>query len=370
MRRNVLRAVVALVAAAVVVAGYLQVHGDFRRWSDESALDGACDGLLDRNVLRGVLGEGAVEIENERRGAGLVGCEVHVYGGGAVEISILDTSQAGQHPNSLFTGSQAVFAVPVGHGWSGLFGAGRKDVERADLFSATEYKDVTTSLVLKCTGTRSPKSLYVSVTTAGDASLDDPAERPGFTRIATSTASRVSKARQCGAELGKPVSSLGLPVTEDDYEPLGTAEGTCSGIPAAHGMAIATETARRGAPHETCLLADADRRTRYELEADFGPYAQQQLVLAAEDSYEDTPNADTPDADTPAHQRDPGGRMSWTSAKCPDGQALFTLQPSADRGERHKYPRSDADLAYERAALRAFAERSAKGHGCSAPATR
>ncbi|MFB7215240.1 hypothetical protein [Streptomyces sp. NPDC056255] len=364
MRRNVLRAVVALVAAAVVVAGYLQVHGDFQRWSDESALDGACDGLLDRNVVRGVLGTGAVEIENERRGVGLVGCEVHVYGGGAVKISILDTSQAGQYPNSLFTGPQAVFAVPVGHGWSGLFGSGWKDVEKADLFSATEYEDVTTSLVLKCTGTRSPKSLYVSVTTTGDASLDDPAERPGFTRIATSTASRVSKARHCEAELGKPVSSLDLPVTEDDYEPLGTAGGTCSGIPAAHGMAIATETARGGAPHETCLLADADHRRRYKLEADFGPYAQEQLFLAAQSSFEGAP-----DSGTPAHQRDPGGRMSWTSAKCPDGRALFTLQPWADARERLDYPRSNTDLAYERAALRAFAERSAKGHGCSAPAT-
>ncbi|MCX5113134.1 hypothetical protein OOK13_32665 [Streptomyces sp. NBC_00378] len=369
MRRNVLRAVVALVAAAVVVAGYLQVHGDFQRWSDESALDGACDGLLDRNVLRGVLGAGAVEAENERRGAGLVGCEVDVHDGGTVEIRILDIPQTGKRPDSLFTGAPRAFAVPVGHGWTGLFGADPGDDAEADLFSAAEYEDVTTSLVLKCTGTRSPKSLYVSVTTTGDASLDDPAERPGFTRIATSTASRVSKARHCGAELGKPVSSLGLPVSEDDYEPLGTADGTCSGIPAAHGMAIATETARGGAPHETCLLADADHRTRYELEADFGPYAQQQLVLAAEDSYEDTPNTDTPDADTPAHQRDPGGRMSWTSAKCPDGRALFTLQPSADARERLDYPRSDADLAYERAALRAFAERSAKGHGCSAPAT-
>ncbi|MEV5198487.1 hypothetical protein [Streptomyces sp. NPDC053720] len=364
MRRIVLRSVVALFAVAVAVAGYLQVHGDFQRWSDESALDGACDGLLDRNVVRGALGTGAVEIENEIRGAGLVGCEVHVYDGGAVEIRVLDTPQTGRRPESLFTDSQRAFAVPVGHGWTGLFGARAKGDATADLFSAAEYEDATTSLVLKCTGTSSAKGLYISVTTDGGASLDDPAERPQFTRIATSIASRASKARHCGAELGKPVSSLDLPVTEDDYEPLGTAEGTCSGIPAAHGMAIATETARGGAPHETCLLADADHRTRYELEADFGPYAQQQLFLASENSFEGTP-----DSDTPAHQRDRGGRMSWTSATCPDGPALFTLRPSADGGERRKYPGSDADLAYERAALRAFAERSAKGHGCSAPVT-
>ncbi|MET9661946.1 hypothetical protein [Streptomyces sp. NPDC006510] len=364
-RRIVLRAVVALVAAALAVAGYLQVHGDFQRWSDESALDGACDGLLDRNTVRGVLGPGAVEVENERRGAGLVGCEVHVYGGGTAEIRVLDTAHVGQSLlDSLYAGSPTAPAVPVGHGWTGLFGATPDRFGAADPFKADEYKKVTTSLVLECTGESSAKGLSVTVETTLDRTLDDPAERPQFTRIATSTAAGASKARHCGAKLGKPVSSLDLPVNEDEYEPLRTADGTCSGIPAARGVVIATETARGGAPYETCRLADADHSTRYVLEAHYGPYAQERLL-----GYEEEPHDDVPNTDTPAHHRDPDGRMSWTTAKCPGGQALFTVHPSFERGENRKYPGGKADLAYERAALKAFAERSAKAHECSAPVT-
>ncbi|MFD4857316.1 hypothetical protein [Streptomyces atratus] len=365
VRRIVLRSVVALVAAAVVVAGYLQVHGDFQRWSDESALDGACDGLLDRNAVRGVLGPGAVEVENERSGAGLVGCEVHVYGGGIAEIRVLDTAHVG--PSllpSLYAGSPTAPAVPVGHGWTGLFGAAPDRFGAADPFRADEYKKVTTSLVLECTGESSAKGLSVTVETTLDKALDNPAERPQFTRIATSTAAEASKARHCGAKLGKPIGSLGLPVNQDEYEPLRTADGTCSGIPAARGVTIATETARAGAPHETCRLADADNSTRYELEADYGPYAQERFLGYEEESYDDVPNTETP-----AHHRDPDGRVSWTTAKCRSGQALFTLHPSFERAEERKYPRGKADLAYERAVLKAFAERSAKAHGCSAPVT-
>ncbi|MGW1408877.1 hypothetical protein [Streptomyces sp. NPDC002403] len=363
MRRIVLRAVAAVAAVAVAVAGYLLVHGDFQRWSDDSALDGACDGLLDRNVVRGVLGPGAVEVEDGIRGPGLVGCEVRVQDGGTAEIRVLDTSRVGRNQDSLPLGSSSVLAVPVGHGWTGLFGAVPGRFEASDLFEADEDQKAATSLVLACTGGNSADSLSVTVRTTLDKSLDNPAVRPEFARIATSTAARVSKARHCGARLGKPVSSLGLPVHEDEYEPLGTADGTCAGIPAARGVTIATETARGGAPHETCRLGDADRGTRYVLEADYGPYAQERLRGYEEDPYDDAPNSDTP-----AHHRDRDGRMSWTAAECEGGRALFTLHPSNGKGENRRPPSSDADLAYERAALKVFAERSVKARGgCSAP---
>ncbi|GGV86270.1 hypothetical protein GCM10015535_34140 [Streptomyces gelaticus] len=363
MRRIVLRAVAAVVAVAVAVAGYLLVHGDFQRWKDDSALDGACDGLLDRTAVRGVLGPGAVEVEPGPSGPGLVGCEVHVQDSGTAEIRVLDTAQIGRSPDSLYTGSPGALAVPVGHGWTGLFGAAPDRFGAQDPFRADEDEKVTTSLVLECTGGSSAKSLSVTVETTLGRSLDDPAVRPRFARIATSTAARASKARHCGARLGKPVGSLDLPVHEDEYEPLDTPDGTCSGIPAARGVTIATETARGGAPHETCALGDADHGTRYVLAADYGPYAQEQL----RDYEEEKRYADVPDSDTPAHHRDPDGRISWTTAECAGGRALFTLHPSYGKGERRKRPSGEADLAYERAVLKAFAERSAKGHGCSAP---
>ncbi|MFE7621227.1 hypothetical protein [Streptomyces sp. NPDC057496] len=381
MRRIVLGAVAAVVATAVAVAGYFLVHGDFRRWSDEAALDGACDGLLDRNVVRDVLGPGTVRVEDpihdlDRRaaevsGTDLVGCEVRVQDGGAAEIRVLDITRAVRNLEALYYRSTpAELAVPVGHGWTGLFGSIPARSGTRAPSEAGENDKATMSLVLRCARGSGAESLSVTVETTLDKSPDDPAVRPEFARIATSTAARVSKARHCGAELGKPVGSLGLPVREDEYEPLGTADGTCSGIPAARGVTTATETARGGAPHEMCLLGDADGTTRYSLDADYGPYAQERLHGYEEDRLV-SGDEDTPDDDTPAHHRDGEGRMSWTTAGCADGRALFVLRPVYERyrmGKRVGPPADEADLAYERAVLKAFAERSAKARGCSAPA--
>ncbi|MFF4082864.1 hypothetical protein ACFYZN_26215 [Streptomyces sp. NPDC001777] len=77
-----------------------------------------------------------------------------------------------------------------------------------------------------------------------------------------------------------------------------------------------------------------------------------------------------PGSDTPAHHRDRYGRMSWTTAMCADGRALFVLRPSygrQEKGKRAEPPAGEADLGYERAAPKAVAERSAKARGCSAP---
>lgn len=248
VRRIVLRVVATLAAAAVAVAGFLLVHGDFQRWKDESALDGACDGLLDRDVVRDVLGPGAVDVENtERADLGLVRCEVEIDGGGSADIRVLDTAHVGEdRMDSLYTGSpgEKALSVPVGQGWTGLFGARPKHV--GGPFDTDEAEDVTVSLVLGCAGAGRTEGLSVTVETTLDKTLDDPANRPEFARIATSTAAKASKARRCGARLGQRVRSLGLPVDETEYRPLGTADGTCSGINAGQGVSVATGDRARG----------------------------------------------------------------------------------------------------------------------------
>ncbi len=368
VKRIALRGVAALAAVAVVIAGFLLVHGDFQRWYGNAKLDDACDGLLDGNAVRAVLGDGSVDIDDEQRDPGMVGCTVHVSDDKSSKITIVDTTHL-QEPLDWLYGSRGedTLAVPLGYGWAGLFGA-QPDTFGSDsdpLFPG-EDEDMTASLVLRCAGTSKITSVYVSVVTTLDSTLDDPGNRPQFTRIATSTAAEVSKAWDCAAKLGKPVHSLGLPVRQDEYRPLGEADGTCSGISAARDVTIATETARAGAPHETCRLSGADRQGGYVLDADFGPYAQGQFL-----DYEEKLGiyGEPPSADIPAHLRDHADEMSWTTAKCPEGLALFTLRPAQDRDEEHESTRKHANLAYERATLKAFAERSAKSHGCAAPAT-
>ncbi|KUL42863.1 hypothetical protein [Streptomyces regalis] len=364
VRRIILWAVTALAVTTVAVLAYLDVHGDFQRWEDESALDGACNGLLDRNVVRDVLGPGAVEVRNEERAdSGLVSCMVNVDGGGTAEVDILDTAYAELGWNPLYQGppGSKQLPVPVGHGWAGLFGADENF--RIGSFSADEDEYVTVTLLLQCAEDRRVKGLSVTVETTLDKTPDNPANRPEYARIATSTATKVSKIRHCGAELGRPVRSLDLPVNEDAYEPLGTAEGTCSGIPTARGVSIATETDRASAPYEVCRLSDADVSTRYVLEAEFGPYAQKAFA-----NYQEYGREDTPSPDIPAHQRDGDGNVSWATAKCSDGRALFTLHVADERDDgTGRNTASNPGFAYERAALKAFAERSAKAHGCSVP---
>jgi hypothetical protein len=371
VRRIILRTVIALAATAAGVLGYLDVHGDFQRWSDNSALDGACDGLLDRDVVRGVLGAGEVEVKGEnedyaRAYRGLIaGCRVEVDGGGSAEVRIRDTAYVEENVASLYKSSVSdVLSVPVGYGWSGLFGADPE--EPKGYLGSQGDEDVTVSLVLDCAESSKLKSLSVTVETSlRDATLDDPANRPEYARIATSTAANASKKQGCEAKLGKPVRRLGLPVTEDEYQPLRTADGTCSGIFTAKEVTLATETDRGDAPYEVCRLSDADTSTRYFLKGQFGPYAQEAYADYQEFDY----GRSRPSPDIAARQRAAGGPVSWTSAKCPDGPALFTLEVAADEDKDRKETASTPGPAYERAALRAFAERAAKAHGCSAPAT-
>jgi hypothetical protein len=102
---------------------------------------------------------------------------------------------------------------------------------------------------------------------------------------------------------------------------------------------------------------------RSVLTASFGAYAQHRYAEYAT-SYED----DIPAADRPAHLRTAARGSTWTTAKCPDGLALFEL--SALDVRTVKKPSSDpTDLRAERAALTAFAVHSAKAHSCEMPHT-
>jgi hypothetical protein len=138
-------------------------------------------------------------------------------------------------------------------------------------------------------------------------------------------------------------------------------------------VTTARETARAGdPPGETCLLADDGLGNhRYTPQADFGPYAARLKAGYEQERYGSGP---TPADAATGQLRDDKGY--WGSAECPaDGErAVFSVELAGESigagttaGDRRRP--TAPEPAYARKALRAFAERSAKAHGCSAPIT-
>ncbi|MFH8365490.1 hypothetical protein [Streptomyces sp. NPDC018031] len=357
----------ALAVAAASVAGALV----WLSGSDDRALDEACAGVLPVAEVRKVLGDGEVEVvDGGEDGSGAQGsfgdpegnelsvrCTVTAAGTGRVAVTIrgVPRPQREHGVDTLYTDSlyQDVLPAPVGHGWSGTF-------RSPSLRPGDDDGKATTTLALDCAKGRG--GLLVTVETElTDATVDDPAARPAFVRVATATAAGADGHWGCGARLGDPAPSVGLPVGPDEYEPLLDAEGTCRGVPPGArrlGISTARETDRDRGLHEVCALGTRDGSPRFKAHAFYGPFAEEARARYTRDyDYENVTPADKP-----------AGRLGksgyWTSADCPGGgePALYMIE--LDGKDRQTRP---LDLEYERTALRAFAERSAKARGCAVP---
>ncbi|CDR06444.1 hypothetical protein [Streptomyces iranensis] len=377
LTRRQIRALVAVaVALAALTGAFVWFAG-----SEDRALEGACDGVLPIGEVRAVLGDDA-ELDVTNRTEGSFGktaaksgegdengteranslsahCRITAEDTGHIAVSIAGSprprAEYGYDDLYAAVPARRTLPVPLGHGWSGLFAT---DTARLD---DAEDGTATTAVLLDCA--RRGESLLITVETAlrGRTTLDDPAVRPDFVRTATATAEAANDHWGCGARLGKPVRTVGLPVNEDEYEPLLGAKGTCAAVPTASRSAVSTarETARDRAPREACVLGTRDGSPLYRLEAYYGPYAEDARSQYTRDyDYENV---------TPAEK--PAGRLGrsayWAGATCPRGaeSALYLIRADAADGETRRRP----DLAYERAALAAFAAASAEHHGCAAP---
>ncbi|PKW10426.1 hypothetical protein SAMN05428944_2386 [Streptomyces sp. 1222.5] len=360
-RRRIIRnTALGSVAALLALGGGLWLYGE-----NDRAVARACGGMLPLADVRAVLGNGHLEV-NSRSGNGIDTCQVNAEAdGGSAKVSIVDTGRIGANgwlSVPLAGGSTGdTLPVPVGQGWSGLFAADSDD------------GGATTTLTLRCGRGSRPgpagkpvRGLTVTVETDLGRTLDDPANRPAHLRIATGTAKKAVDAYGCVTRPGRtPLRTVGLPVSEEEFEPLSTATGTCAGIPRTTGVTTARETTRAGAPWESCSLGDDGLgRHRYSLQAYFGPYAQRLKAGYAEEHYTSDP---TP-ADAPKGRLRQDGSY-WGSASCPaDGaeRAVFVVRRDGP-GDGTRVP--EAEREYARKALRAFAEHSARGRGCGAPVT-
>ncbi|MFC8697283.1 hypothetical protein [Streptomyces parvus] len=375
MKRWAARAGAGAGALVVLAGGVFWFGGGYDRWSTDRALTSACDGVLPADGIRAALGERPLKSFADRSEGGLadprtslrVTCGISRdpgentgkdVGEGSVTVTVngvptLDLED--RRYESLYPElrTASLPPAPLGQGWTGVFAT-------SDSGTDTE---ATTTVLLDCAPDRGDLLVTVAVdvgTNRGDTPVDNPERRTAFARIATDTAANASRRYGCDAELGKPLKTAPLPVNEDEYVAPADAEGTCAGI-AARGKtaARAWESDRGTAPYETCVLGDTRGDTTYLAVAHYGPYAEGALHDYVE-------RAGDPDP-TETGQRSGvlRNRSYWTTADCPAGAgpAFYTLSTPRDEEKGTK-----ADQAYALATLKTFAERSAKAHGCAAPA--
>ncbi|MFE9328988.1 hypothetical protein [Streptomyces sp. NPDC006925] len=391
MKPRILPLVTALTLLALAVGGvYSAVH--YERWKAESVLSEACDGVLVHDQAWDLLGVGpltrldidvdkgslngseqsldvrcgvARDVEyNQGKPTHEASIEVRIHGGSFPDSPVWSDGHAGKvnggHP-----------PVPLGRGWKGVFNTTEADYESA------RRAEGATSILLKCTNGR-PDLLVTVEAKEEDVSYDNPETRLRHARIATATAGKASQQWGCGAQLGKPLSTVGLPVNDVESTPLKATTGTCAGLPGRRGAVThGWESRRSNAPLESCELGDGRTHrtkeggeellhfTRYRLNAYYSAYAKERLA------FERGSHLGT----GPLPGEGPAGELSrsgyWRTASCPgdDGPALFTVVRRDPESEPSDKP-SHAEAAYQRTALKAFAKRSAAHHGCTLKETK
>jgi hypothetical protein len=369
-RRPLYRALLWAAALPLPLAGWFALDAHQDRGGGAGALDDACAGLLPVAETGDALGGGVLAEERRfRRDEGgpddpgralYLRCVVvrlaegrgeHPARSAAVEVAVhgVPTPEADRvrRDGSLYGGADADRPVPLGHGWTGYFdGRSGRDASSAR---------ATAAVLLDCTGdgTGRPGAdpaggvagglrSDLLITVDGDmegTAVDNPGDRVRLARIATGTARRAAERFGCPAPLGTPPLRVPLPVGEDeDVDPAET-RGTCAGVPGFRGARM-WESERGDTPREHCEVGDGERSGAYELDAYYGPYAEDmRRRMGADPRYDG------------AHT---------TGAVCPldEEPALYTV--------RSRYGLRSSD-GYQRRALTAFAARSAADRDCTVP---
>ncbi|WP_159047902.1 hypothetical protein [Streptomyces sp. WM6378] len=326
MRKSVIAASVATVLIAG--GGIVYATGTYDGWRDARALDDGCRGMVDAAEVQKVLGADRVT----GRRLGEAGCRA--YDPGATKASLAISVQRGQDAESVRLDTDEILAqdpsgmlVPVGRGWPALVSVGSDTGLYATAFLPCG-KGADDDLVLSLTATRAPSTRSVQE------------GRDGMAVLVTRALNAAAKDQGCA----QPDASKVQSASADAFKDLKKAgeSGTCQGINAPSYESAADAAA----PIEQCLLADAVGVPTFRLAAYYGPYtnAPRRNPYRSPDDYVGTSGTNE--------------GKSWTTALCPTGTALFTLEPLV--------PHASVG-ASERQALPSFAARSAKRHGCSSP---
>ncbi|MET9293601.1 hypothetical protein [Streptomyces sp. NPDC003077] len=344
---KIFRVGAASVAVLGVAAGALYYTGTFERWRDGRAVSQACGGIVPQGELEEYLGVGRLtsrqawesNARDDRRCSisTRVGEEKGRFGWLKVNLG------RGKSSRDLLTDLARTesyafgpFVTPIGNGWRGVLGN-----------FTTPYSVAT--VVVRCGG-EARDDLAVNVQAMarmGGSSKDTrtPEQRARFARIVTQTAANAAKQAGCEVPSGRDIKTV-PDVPPNAPTPAGKGTGTCAGINAP----TYETTADPLAPIEDCIMADKKGQGRFRLAAYYGPFVEKGTAKVSLRDFVFTKRANGTEG------------AYWTSTACPKqgGTAFFSAETLRD-GDRLTEP----DPAAQQAALKHFAERSARSHGCT-----
>ncbi|WP_326742169.1 hypothetical protein [Streptomyces sp. NBC_01768] len=326
------KSVIAAATAAAVLAaggGIVYATGTYDDWRDARALDDACRGMVDASEVQKALG--ADRVSGKKSGG--AGCLAYDPGetGASVAISVQrgrDAEWIKVNSGLFLTKDPAEMLVPVGRGRPAAVSAGSGTKPYATAFLPCG-KGADDDLVLNLTATRADSA----------GSTQD--RQDGMAVLVTRALDAAAKDQGCAQRDSSKVRGAPSGAFKD-LAKAGTATGTCRGI-SSPSYESATDAA---APIEQCLTADAEGVPAFRLAAYYGPYTN-----APRRNPQRNPNDYVGAGGT-------NDGKSWTTASCPTGTALYTLEPVASHATAG---------AGERKALLSFAARSAERHGCGTP---
>ncbi|MCF3104585.1 hypothetical protein IPZ58_23765 [Streptomyces roseoverticillatus] len=352
--RRLITVFAVLICLLLVAGGAFYLSGGYESWHDERSLNAACKGLLSKEDARAVSGGSRVYAKQDHQFDYLFS-EDHAHITNCVlkdrdarSIVTVDvhwgskTQAATRTLQSQLQQDTRTGAVPIGAGWPGSIAS-----DGDQLFGIAE---------LTCRNKQN-ESLFVASRVLYLKADDE--NRAGLGRFTTSTAKNAAEKLGCDAPVGKATSSV-APDPARNPVPLDKVTGTCAPVAAlGEGVRRAGATSAGDAPSdphtlaEGCYLNDARGHQLYRLTASYGSLAENVRREARE--FDVTGDSGF---DEKIHR-------GYGSAQCGDSpkRSFYTLKPimvSLAEGLAVKNP----DPQFERAALKAFAEQSAKAHGC------
>ncbi|MEU4346750.1 hypothetical protein [Streptomyces sp. NPDC023838] len=315
-------ATVAVSAVLVAGVGVVYVTGTYDGWRDGRQLKSACGGLVDAAETQRALG--VHRVSGKRLGDGCRAFDPD-SDKGSLEVSVHRGRELDELPLDEIR-DPALQLLPVRGGWPAVVSAGG---------GAKAYATGS----VPC-GKSADDAVVVSLRAVRSSTGTDADRRGALARLMTRALKNAAGKQGCALPDTKDVKDVAPGF--DGMKAPGEATGTCRGT----GLRSYEAVADSGAPIEQCVPAEPDGGREFKITAYYGPYAKAPRHDPHRSPY-----------DYVGASGNRGGK-AWTTASCPAGEALYTIEPLTP---------SSPSTDLERHILQGFAADSAQRHGCGKP---